>query len=212
MAIEPGLRERKKEQTRALIAERARRLFAERGFDQVPVSDIARAADVSVGTVFNYFPSKEDLVYGRMEAFEEEMLEALRNRPPRESIIDAFARFVLEPRGLLASENQGDAEFLVAITKMIAESPALLAREREVYERYTRALAEQIAREAGSGPEDAEPWVIANALIGVHRALIDTARRGVLAGTPNRRVAREVQTQGLRALARLKAGLGEPTG
>jgi AcrR family transcriptional regulator len=209
MVVEPGLRERKKEQTRALIADTARRLFAERGFDQVPVADVARAADVSVGTVFNYFPTKEDLVYGRMEAFEEEMLKALRDRAPGESIVDAFARFVLEPRGLLASENQGDAEFLAAITKMIAESPALLAREREVYDRYTRALAEQIARETGSVPEDVEPWVIANALIGVHRALIDTARRGVLAGTPNRRVAREVQEEGQRALARLKRGLGE---
>jgi AcrR family transcriptional regulator len=207
MAIEPGLRARKKEHTRALIADAARRLFAQRGFDQVPVAEIARAADVSVGTVFNYFPTKEDLVYGRMEAFEEEMLDAVRERAHSESIVDAFARFVLEPRGLLASENQRDAEFLVAITKMIAESPALLAREREVYERYTRALAEQLAQETGSGPDDVEPWVIANALIGVHRALIDTARRGVLAGTPNRRVARDVQDQGRRALVRLKQGL-----
>jgi AcrR family transcriptional regulator len=212
MAVEPGLRERKKEQTRALIADTARRLFAARGFDQVPVAEVARAADVSIGTVFNYFPTKEDLVYGRMEAFEEEMLEALRNRAPGESIVDGFARFVLEPRGLLASENQGDAEFLVAITKMIAESPALLAREREVYDRYTRALAKQIAQETDAGPTDVEPWVIANALIGVHRALIDTARRGVLAGTPNRRVARDVQDQGKRAMDRLKQGLGELPG
>src|SRR5581483_2011573 len=119
MSTELGLRERKKEQTRALIADTARRLFAERGFDQVPVSEVARAADVSVGTVFNYFPTKEDLVYGRLEAFEQEMLDAIRERPAGESVIDAFGRFVLQPRGLLASENQADAEFLVAITKMI---------------------------------------------------------------------------------------------
>jgi AcrR family transcriptional regulator len=212
MAVEPGLRERKKDQTRALIADTARRLFAERGFDQVPVAEVARAADVSVGTVFNYFRTKEDLVYGRMEVFEEEMLEAIRDRAPGESIVDAFARFVLVPRGLLASENKGNADFLVAITKMIAESPDLLAREREVFELYTRALAEQIAQETHADPTDVEPWVIANALIGVHRALIDTARRGVLAGTPNRRVAREVQEEGKRALARLKQGLGELPG
>src|SRR5437660_1982773 len=168
MAVEPGLRERKKEQTRALIADTARRLFAERGFEHVPVAEVARAADVSVGTVFNYFPTKEDLVYGRMEAFEEEMLGALKDRAAGESIVDALGRFLLEPRGLLGSENQQDAEFLLAITKMIAASPALLAREREVYDRYTGALAEQIARETGTAPEDVEPWVVANALIGVH--------------------------------------------
>ena len=66
-----GLRERKKQQTRELIAETARRLFAERGFEQVSVAEIARTADVSEKTVFNYFPTKEDLVYWRLESFED---------------------------------------------------------------------------------------------------------------------------------------------
>ena len=48
------------------------RLFLERGFDQVSVAEVARAADVSEATVFNYFPTKEDLVYERMDAFEQE--------------------------------------------------------------------------------------------------------------------------------------------
>ena len=62
MATETGLRERKKQQTRQLLAETARRLFAERGFENVSIVEIARAADVSEATVFNYFPTKEDLV------------------------------------------------------------------------------------------------------------------------------------------------------
>ena len=70
MDQELGLRERKKLRTRQLIAETARRLFAEHGFEAVPVTAIAREAEVSEATVFNYFPTKEDLVYGRMEAFE----------------------------------------------------------------------------------------------------------------------------------------------
>ena len=94
MATEPGLRERKKQRTRELIADTARRLFAQRGFDAVPVSEIARAAEVSEATVFNYFPTKEDLVYHRLDAFENELLASIRDRAGGESVLAAFGRFV----------------------------------------------------------------------------------------------------------------------
>ena len=58
-----GLRELKKEQTRQHIADTAWQLFIDRGFDQVSVAEVARAAQVAEATVFNYFPSKEDLFY-----------------------------------------------------------------------------------------------------------------------------------------------------
>jgi len=103
MTTELGLRERKKQRSRQLIADTARRLFAERGFEAVPVSEIAREAEVSEATVFNYFPSKEDLFYRRLEAFEEELLSSIRNRPADESVLDAFGRFITTPRGLLAA-------------------------------------------------------------------------------------------------------------
>src|ERR671931_1247413 len=106
MASEAGLRERKKLQTRQLIADTARRLFLERGFDSVTVADVAREADVSIGTVFNYFPTKEDLVYGRFETFEQQLLAAIRERPSGETVIAAFEDFILEPRGLLATNDE----------------------------------------------------------------------------------------------------------
>jgi AcrR family transcriptional regulator len=149
-----GLRERKKQQTRELIAQTARRLFLERGFDHVPVAEIARAADVSEKTVFNYFPRKEDLVYFQLEAFEEELLAAVRDRAGGESVLDAFSRFVLQRRGLLAEPDPEAAERLAALTRMITESPALLAREREIFERYTDSLARRSGarrRRAASG-------------------------------------------------------------
>src|SRR5919198_2957348 len=96
MGREQGLRERKKQQTRSAIAAAAMELFGERGFDAVSVAEVARAADVSVATVFNYFPTKEDLVYDRMEAFEEALLAAIRERAAGESVLAAFGRFILE--------------------------------------------------------------------------------------------------------------------
>src|SRR3954452_23686857 len=105
MAAATGLRERKKQRTRELIAGTARRLFVERGFDGVPVAEVAREAEVSEKTVFNYFATKEDLVYWRLESFEEELLAAVRERKPGESILAAFSRFVLAQRGLLATDD-----------------------------------------------------------------------------------------------------------
>src|ERR1051325_5474370 len=100
-----GLRERKKAETRQHIATTARQLFGARGFEDVTVAEVAVAADVSEATVFNYFPSKEDLFYSGLEAFETAMLEAIRERPPGDSALAAFARFVTEPRGMLAASD-----------------------------------------------------------------------------------------------------------
>src|SRR5215216_6933916 len=85
---ELGLRERKKQRTRQLIAETARRLFTERGFERVTVAEIARVAEVSEQTVFNYFPRKEDLVYWRLESFEDELLAAIRERAEGEPALE----------------------------------------------------------------------------------------------------------------------------
>src|SRR4030095_17112782 len=91
-----GLRERKKQQTRKLIYETAAGLFSERGFDAVTVAEIAREADVSEVTVFNYFPTKDDLFFGGMEFFEERVIEAVRSRPPGASVLSACRAPVLQ--------------------------------------------------------------------------------------------------------------------
>jgi len=209
MSSQQGLRERKKLQTRQLIADAAWALFSERGFDRVAVAEVARRADVSEATVFNYFPTKEDLLYHRMEAFEEDLLDAVRGRAAGESVVAAFGRFVLAPRGALASNDPAAAEQLATVTRVITASPALLAREREIFERFTAALAGLIAEEAGMEPDGVEPWVAANALLGVHRAMLDHVRRRALAGVPAKRIAREVRARGQRALALIERGLNQ---
>ena len=209
MSQELGLRERKKQRTRELIAATARGLFIERGFEAVPVAEIARAAEVSEATVFNYFPTKEDLLYSRLEAFEEELLTAIRERKPGESVLAAFGRFLSEPRGLLASEDADVVEQLAAIARVIAESPSLLAREQQIYARYTASLASVLAEETRTGTaDDVRPWIIAKTLIGVHESLVDYSRREILAGTRNPELLRRVRRQTRRAVNLLAKGLG----
>jgi AcrR family transcriptional regulator len=202
-----GLRERKKQRTRELIVDTARRLFAERGFEAVPVSEIARAAELSEATVFNYFPTKEDLFYHRMEAFEEELLASIRERAPGEPVIRAFGRFVSTPRGLLAASDPEQVEHLAAITRVITESPALLAREQRIYATYTDALAGLLTAQTGAAPGDLEPWVVARTLIGLHQAAVNYSRKEILAGTRNPTLARRVRRHIERAIELLADGL-----
>src|SRR3954453_21590817 len=138
-----SLRGRKKEQTRQHIAETARRLFGEHGFEQVTVAQIAREADVSSQTVFNYFPTKEDLVYWRLGAFEAELLQAVRERDG-EPALAAFKRFLLNQRGLLGQSDPAAYGSLVALTRTIVASPALQAREQQILDGYTSALAAEL--------------------------------------------------------------------
>jgi AcrR family transcriptional regulator len=174
----------------------------------VPVAEIARQAEVSEATVFNYFPTKEDLVFHRMEAFEQELLSAIGNRPENESIVHAFGRFVLKPRGFLASDDRAASEGMRTVASVMTGSPALQARQHEILDRYTTTLAAFIAQEEGRPADDVEPWVVANALIGLHGALISYTHRQALAGVPHPRIARGLVTQGRGALARLERGLG----
>ena len=211
-----GLRALKKEQTRRLIADTAFRLFAERGFDRVTVAEVAREAQVAEATVFNYFRTKEDLFYFRLEAFGERLLEAIGARAPGETVLAAFERFLLEAEGgLLEQVEAGDAgalERLRTVNRVIAASPALLARERQALARTTDALAEMLPAETGGSGDpgdDLAGRVAANALMGVHRALIDLTRRRVLADDAPDGLAADVRRLGKDAFRLLERGLGD---
>jgi len=210
--VEMGLRERKKQQTRQLIADTAWRLFADRGFDRVTVAEVAREAEVALATVFNYFPTKEDLFYSRLEAFGQRMVEAVASRREGEPALAALRRFLLASGGLVAQVEAGDPEAverLRTVNRVIADSPALQARERQVIARYADSLAELLAAELGVPPDDVEVRVAANAMIGVHATLLDFTRRRVLADDRLERLAGDLREAGRRAFALLERGLGD---
>ncbi len=92
---------------------------------------------------------------------------------------------------------------------MISKSPSLLAREQQIYARYTDGLAAVLAEETGAGPTDIQPWIVARTLIGLHQAVVDYSRREILAGTRNPILARRVRRQTQEALELLSRGLGD---
>jgi AcrR family transcriptional regulator len=91
-----GLRELKKARTRRLIADTAARLFAERGYEHVAVSDVAREAEVAEQTVYNYFQTKEHLVTDRDQQIQDRLCGLIRSRPPGVTPAAAIRGFVLE--------------------------------------------------------------------------------------------------------------------
>jgi len=207
-----GLRERKKAQTRRLIADTAWRLFADRGFEQVTVAEVAREAQVAVATVFNYFPTKEDLFFFRLEAFGADLVEAVAGRAAGEPALAAFRRQLLGAGGLLAQVEAGDdqaLERLRTVNRVIADSPALQAREQQAFAATAAALADRLAADGGAAPGDLDPQVAANALVGVQRALVNYTRRRVLAEERPAGLAADVRALAERAFALVERGLGD---
>ena len=119
-ATTEGLRERKKRQTREAIAQAAMALFVEHGFDAVTVADVARAADVSEKTVFNYFPAKEDLVLHGGEERRAALIEAIRTRPAGASIVEPFRAATLE---FVERVEHDPVESIVGVPRLVARQP-----------------------------------------------------------------------------------------
>jgi AcrR family transcriptional regulator len=175
-----GLRERKKQRTRLAIAEAALRLFIERGFEQVTVAEVAEAAEVSEKTVFNYFPTKEDLFFAEAGAMDgSAIVAAIRDRAPGESPLDAFRRLLTSATAPGPEASQPDgltpaaAELHQRAMWVLQRSPALRAHLLELFARVEASLAELLAEELGARPASIEPKVAAAALIGVLRAVSD---------------------------------------
>ncbi|WP_437852226.1 TetR family transcriptional regulator [Sorangium sp. So ce363] len=158
---ELGLRDRKKAATRRAIAEVALRLFAERGFDAVTVADVAVEANVSTKTVFNYFPTKEDLVLGDGEGLDADLLREIETRAPGESVLDAVRKHTLATASRMRAVP---AERRQAFRTIIGSAPSVQARWRDGLRRHEEKLAALLAVETGAARDDATPFVVAGVL------------------------------------------------
>jgi len=180
-----GLRERKKVRTRRIIADAAARLFAERGYERVAVSDVARAAEVSEQTVYNYFQTKEALVTDRDKQVQDELCRLIRARTPGTAPSAAIRDFVLGSvegiRRIPAGQWRGELGFLAAI------SPTVHRLSLEMSDRQASAVATAMAETDAVAPEIARLRGIA--LASVFQIIITEAGRRTLEGASQDQIA-----------------------
>ncbi|MEP9378007.1 helix-turn-helix domain-containing protein [Aquabacter sp. CN5-332] len=131
----PGLRDRKRRQTRARIQGAARALFLERGYEGTTVDEIAAAADISRRTFFHYFSSKEDLVHSWQDDFKAALMAGVAAAPAEASLWEASEAAIL---GAIGKVNREEA---LAFEAMKQCTPALKARDQLKYEQLEQVFA-----------------------------------------------------------------------
>ncbi|MFE2061412.1 TetR family transcriptional regulator [Streptomyces sp. NPDC059467] len=147
-----GLRESKKERTRETISATASRLFLDKGFDQVSITEIAEAAEVSRRTLFAYFPTKEDLVLHRFADHESEAARIVRARAAGQPPLDALREALLDALARRAPHTGlNDTPEIVAFLRMVFGTESLAARLTRYTARGIEALAGAL-RETGIDP------------------------------------------------------------
>jgi AcrR family transcriptional regulator len=186
---EPGLRERKKARTRQIIADAAARLFAQHGYEQVAVSDVAREAEVSEQTVYNYFQTKDQLVTDRDQLVQHELARLIRTRAPGTTPAAAIREFVLDSveaiRRIPAEQWRGELGFLAAI------SPTVHRLSLEMSDRQASAVAAAIEETDAVAPAIAGLRGIA--LAGVFQIIITEAGRRTREGQSQNQIADELR-------------------
>jgi AcrR family transcriptional regulator len=162
-AAAPGLRERKRQQTRERLTRVAMALFLERGFEATTLDDIASAADISRRSFFHYFASKEDVVFAWHEESTAALIAAVAARPANESMLAAAENAI---SAMVRQLEPGEA---IAMARLKRDNPALQARDQVKYEKLERALAEALGRRAGHKGEKLQARLVAMIATGAMR-------------------------------------------
>jgi AcrR family transcriptional regulator len=163
-----GLRERKKQATRLAIRDAAMRLFEEHGFAGTTFDRIAAAADVSRATVFSYFPTKEDIVFGEGAAVVDALSASLaEGRAAGETTIGTVRAWLGAMSGWLEPE-------LVLQLRLAREVPAVGAKRLQLYGRVQRAVADALEAELGADAHLAAQLAAAS-LVAAFRVAEETA-------------------------------------
>src|SRR5690349_5293999 len=195
MATTPGLRERKKQQTREALRRAAWELFAERGYDETTLADIADAAGVSTRTIFAYFPGKEDILFCPLQTMRDELVRALTERPAGTDALAALRDFIV-------SAAHEKTELDHKLGHLIACDATLSSHKRARIAQLQEVLAAAIADDLGVGPDDLRPQVAAASLTAAFEVL-GRQNRGVSAAPTPEEIAAAIDP----IIAFVRAGL-----
>lgn len=208
MTQTPGRRERKKQQTREKIASVAMELFLERGFEQVTVTEVAEAADVSINTVYNYFPTKEDLIFGLHQPMETSLAGIVRQREKGEPLLPFLRHLLLsslEPMKAMPTPKQYATR--QQIFRVIGESPTLQARGRQMTEAAEEDLAHAFADDMGTQGDDIVPHLIAHLILTLYARIFAEYQRRQLKGESSEEIHAGLSAMVLSGLALLEHGI-----
>jgi AcrR family transcriptional regulator len=176
-----GLRNRKKQALRQQLSDTATGMFLTRGFENVRITEIATACNVSEKTVYNYFPVKESLLLDR-EAY---MTESLRMALSEPTMLPVDAMVLMlneEVRALTDSLKRkkdwvNDASLIQQFFNIIENTPSVRSYQYDIMDRLTTVAAVIIAKRVGLVVESPEPQIIAEVLIGLWKVQQRALRR-----------------------------------
>ena len=215
MSKPSGRRQRKKDETRRAIAEAAMRLFLENSFDKVTIAQIAEVADVSVNTVFNYFPTKEDLFFNSDPSGESGLARLTMAREPHEAVI-VFLRRLLDEgieRYAKTPTSLAEVAYMAALRRVLKESPAL-----QVYAAQTAGIAthdvedsfaQALAKDVKAKAQDLTPRLIAGQVLAIYSTLFLEAERRRRAGERPEKIQAVLRAAAETALNLLEKGIGD---
>ncbi len=186
-----GLRERKKQRTRAALLRTAVELFTTQGYEETTIDEIVDAVEVSQRTFFRYFASKEEVAFALQHMVEQHFVAALRERPADEGPFDALRNSVLA-----AWDTIGEAitqfvpiEDYLRLLQVIESTPALLAvhlrRSFEMEENVAGLIAEQGGRRRGPRPPAAGRGRRLQRGHARHRSVVGAPRGHLPGGDPD---------------------------
>ncbi|MFE5918148.1 TetR/AcrR family transcriptional regulator [Streptomyces sp. NPDC056468] len=186
-----GLRERKKRETRQRISDIATGLFLEHGFVTVTIAEVAEAADVSVNTVYNYFPAKEDLFFDRSAGVVDQLSRWVRGREDGEPAVRAVLR-ELRAEVEAVSPRIGLLEGYDRFMRCIQEAPPLRSRLWSMQQEIHDHLASTLREETGADAADPLPGLIAGQIAWIHQTVFVRIGQEMAAGRNPGKVSREM--------------------